>query len=248
MSTHQLNPDLLRGVVRVALVGCGGSGSQMLTALARLHVSLLALGHPGGLQVTTFDPDRVSEANVGRQLFAPADVGQFKAAVLTHRVNVFYGLAWQSVTEKFPEESASQWSLVIGCVDTKASRRGIVASLERGYGTRYYLDLGNDDFTGQVLLGQVGRESPRLPHALEVFPELAEGEERVDVVSCSLAASLATQSLFVNQAVVTFAASLLYSLFTAGQIDYHGVFVNLRKGVVRPIPVPATGVQTRCAA
>jgi PRTRC genetic system ThiF family protein len=240
MSTHYLTPELLRGTVRVALVGCGGSGSQMLTALARLHVSLRALGHPGGLHVTTYDPDRVSEANVGRQLFAPADVGHFKASVLTTRVNLFYGLDWKDAPERFPDETSNLWHLVIGCVDTKAARRAIVATLGRGFGTRYYLDLGNDDFAGQVLLGQVGRDGPRLPHALEVFPELATGDERIDVASCSLAASLASQSLFVNQAVVTFAGNLLYTLFTNGQTDYHGVFVNLRKGIVRPIPVPQT--------
>ena len=121
MSTHYLPPELLRSTVRVALVGCGGSGSQMLTALARLHVSLVALGHPGGLQVTTFDPDRVSESNVGRQLFAPADVGQFKSTVLTARLNLFYGLAWRAETERFPDDASNMWDIVIGCVDTKAA-------------------------------------------------------------------------------------------------------------------------------
>ena len=72
---HTIHPSLLRGQVSVALVGCGGVGSQVLTGLARLHKALVSLGHPGGLHVTAFDPDTVSESNVGRQLFSPADVG-----------------------------------------------------------------------------------------------------------------------------------------------------------------------------
>ena len=42
--------------VTVNLIGGGGTGSQVLTNLARLDVTLRALGHPG-LFVTLYDPD-----------------------------------------------------------------------------------------------------------------------------------------------------------------------------------------------
>ena len=44
--------------VTVNLIGAGGTGSQVLTCLARLDVTLRALGHPG-LSVTLYDPDIV---------------------------------------------------------------------------------------------------------------------------------------------------------------------------------------------
>ena len=47
--------------VTVNLIGAGGTGSQVLTGLARLDVTLRALGHPG-LFVTLYDPDIVTEA------------------------------------------------------------------------------------------------------------------------------------------------------------------------------------------
>ena len=54
--------------VTVFVIGAGGTGSQVATGLARMSVALQALGHPG-LHVTVFDPDTVTEANIGRQLF-----------------------------------------------------------------------------------------------------------------------------------------------------------------------------------
>lgn len=54
--------------VTVNLIGGGGTGSQILTSLARLDVTLRSLDHPG-LHVTLYDPDTVSQSNIGRQLF-----------------------------------------------------------------------------------------------------------------------------------------------------------------------------------
>jgi len=53
--------------VKVNLVGAGGTGSQMLTALARINQSLVALRHPG-LFVRVFDDDIVTPANTGKSL------------------------------------------------------------------------------------------------------------------------------------------------------------------------------------
>ena len=49
--------------VTVNLIGAGGTGSQVLTCLARLDAALRGLGHPG-LFVTLYDPDIVTEANI----------------------------------------------------------------------------------------------------------------------------------------------------------------------------------------
>ena len=55
--------------VTVLVAGAGGTGYQVITSLARMSVALQALGHPG-LHLTAFDPDTVTEANIGRQLFS----------------------------------------------------------------------------------------------------------------------------------------------------------------------------------
>ena len=81
---HRIDPRLLEHRVRCHLVGVGGNGAHMAACLARLDIATRALGHPYGLYVEAFDADRVSEANVGRQLYSVADLGKHKALVTVH--------------------------------------------------------------------------------------------------------------------------------------------------------------------
>jgi|SRR5579863_38449 len=103
---HLLPAQLLKGVVRVVVVGCGGTGSTMATGLVYLHQALLAYGHPGGLHVTLVDGDRISRANCVRQPFSESEVGLYKADVLITRINLFWGLGWDADI-RFLDE---QWS------------------------------------------------------------------------------------------------------------------------------------------
>ncbi len=84
-----------RHPVTINLIGAGGTGSQMLTALARTDSALMNLGHPG-FRVRVYDPDTVSANNVGRQMFFPSDVGQGKASCLVSRVNAGFGTDWEA--------------------------------------------------------------------------------------------------------------------------------------------------------
>lgn len=241
---HPIHPDLLAEPVEIALVGCGGNGSQMLSGLARLDRALRALNHPG-LDVVAFDPDEVSEANIGRQLFSPSDVGRNKAVVLVHRVNIFFGLTWRAVPAAFSlrtREGAAD--IVISCVDSRRARKAIAADLDGRHGVKYWMDLGNRAADGQVVLGIPAwnaehRAYPqRLPTVAELFPEIAD--TRIaddDAPSCSLAEALERQHLFINQAVVTPALQLLWQLFRYGRTDWHGAFVNLESGRTVPLPV-----------
>lgn len=86
--------------VVVNVIGAGGTGSQMFAALARMNRALIALGHPG-LIIFLFDDDTVSKANIGRQLFSDADLGQNKASVLVSRVNRSLGCAFKAIPYKY---------------------------------------------------------------------------------------------------------------------------------------------------
>lgn len=237
--------------LRVSLIGCGGNGAQMLTGLAALELALNAIGNRS-LEVTTYDPDTVSTANLGRQPFFPADVGRHKAIVLTERINLAYGLDWHAIPARFdPVEHRPPGDLIISCVDTAAARRDIHRSITRGRGwyPAYWLDLGNRAEDGQIVLGSAGKDTtqPRLPNVIDRFPELADPDlAEDDAPSCSLAEALERQSLFVNRTIASHALALLSELLLKGSIGRAGNYVNLATGICmpialppRPIPVPA---------
>ena len=89
--------------VTVFIIGAGGTGSQVATNLARMSIALQALGHPG-LHVTVFDPDTVTEANIGRQLFSESELGLNKAVALVTRINRFFGFSWEAKGQCYPSE------------------------------------------------------------------------------------------------------------------------------------------------
>ena len=43
---HTIHPYLLRRTIKVAVVGCGGTGSAIVGGLPHLHQALIAGGHP----------------------------------------------------------------------------------------------------------------------------------------------------------------------------------------------------------
>jgi len=248
------NPKLARGVfaipqrfltepVRVTLVGCGGTGSEVLDGLARLHCALLALGHPYGLQVVAVDGDTVSAANVGRQRFGSSDVGHNKAVVLIHRVNLFYGFRWQAVPRYLsPREIAhcTRFDLLLTCVDKASVRLAIGRELGRSWMDALWMDFGNGATRGQVVLGhlkeRVTAESLRLPNVVDLFPEL----DRVDdsaAPSCSLAEALHAQDLFVNRTIANAGLQILWQLFKDGTIRHHGAFVDVQTLSCRPLAI-----------
>ena len=66
-----------RSKLRIALIGCGGTGSWLAPAIARLARVVSERGQ--SVEVVFVDPDTVEVANVPRQNFCDAEIGRFKA-------------------------------------------------------------------------------------------------------------------------------------------------------------------------
>ena len=249
---HFVAPYLTNPVHRISvnLIGAGGSGSQMLSALARIDCSLRALGHKG-LYVTVYDPDTVEQTNVGRQLFGPRDIGLNKADCLVTRFNRFYGLDWQSEPRKFDKEDNLS-NIVITCVDNIAARKMVgkmfpqkFNAFSPEFGTFYWLDLGNGQCSGQAVLGSCMITQPKsrkyepvgkLPLATEEF-DYSTVDEKDSGPSCSLAEALSKQDLFINSTLVQMAGSLLWTLLREPVIDTRGFYLNLDTFRTSPIHI-----------
>ena len=262
--THNylVNP---RHPVTVNLIGAGGTGSQVLTNLARLDVTMRNLGHPG-LFVSLYDPDVVTEANIGRQLFGESDLGMNKAVCLITRINNFFGNNWLAKPELYPdinswdrqEDSAN---IIITCTDNTKSRLDLWTILKEyrkanrddkwnyvDFNTPlYWLDFGNAQATGQVVLGSIPKKINQPSSQLyQTVPSLKVVTEMVKYSgikdedsgpSCSLAEALEKQDLFINSTLAQLGCNLLWKLFRNGMIEHHGLYLNLNTMKVNPIPV-----------
>lgn len=235
---------LMSRTVRVLLIGAGGTGSEMLDALAHIHIALVALGHPGGLEVTVLDPDTVSATNIGRARFSVHDVGQFKAPLLVHRYNLFYNLAWSGLPLAFEPLNKkggrlSGIDLLITCVDRARVRVEIAKmAVQPRVGSVLWLDCGNGQHSGQVVLGHLGQwgigDVQYLPNVYDLFPELDAVVDDAEP-SCSMEQALRSQDLFVNRMVADNAGALLWKLLRVGKLDAHGAFVDVQAGTSAPL-------------
>ena len=215
--------------VTVDLVGAGGTGSQMLQSLARIDYALYKLGHPG-LSVRVYDNDIVTEANVGRQLFSPNDVGLYKSDVLVTRINAFYGLDWKSEARIYDGKDMKPSNITISCVDNVASRIRIGNYLRDkktnsgGYDMHrkyYWLDFGNQTDRGQVVLGSIGEIKQPKKSKYETVPHLKTVDELFDLKR------LKEQDLFINSALCQLGSALLWKLFSEGCVSANGAYLNL---------------------
>ena len=258
---HFTDPYLISPTnpITVNLIGAGGTGSKVLTALMEMNHSLTALVH-AGLLVRLWDDDVITNANLGRQRFAQSEVGLYKSVALINRANRFMGTNWKAETAKFQKDTFGKLpenakaTIYITCMDSVKSRFEVAEILKYSNPThhrdapKYWMDFGNSQYTGQVMLSTVG-EIPQpksekfeavasLPFVTEEFGELLnESEQQDDTPSCSLAEALEKQDLFINSALAQMGCSLLWNLFREGMTPNRGFFLNLKDFRSQPIAV-----------
>lgn len=229
--------------IQILLLGAGGTGGEVLYALARMHTMMLALGHPAGLHVTLMDGDHVAEPNLGRQRFFACDLTHNKANVLIHRFNLAFGLDWTAIPRDWsPREDVhlGQFDLLVSCVDRASVRVALARNGANLFHPILWMDFGNGTHTGQCILGHLGESmhdpDVRLPNVLELFPELKTVQDDAQP-SCSSAEALRQQDLFTNPLLAEAGVSLLWRLLRTGQLDAHGVLVDLRIPSVTPLMI-----------
>jgi PRTRC genetic system ThiF family protein len=246
--------------IEVNLIGAGGTGSKVLTALMEMSHSLTELGH-AGLQVRLWDDDVITEANIGRQRFAPSEIGLYKTVALINRVNRFMGTNWKAETQKFQRNVLgglprnAKATIYITCVDNVQARFDIAEMLKSMNKDRvsrdepkYWLDFGNSQQTGQVILSTIKEirqpDSEKyqtvasLPMVTDEFGEvLKESEQSDDTPSCSLAEALEKQDLFINATLAQMGCSLLWSMFRNGMMENRGFFLNLKNFQSQPLKI-----------
>ena len=247
--------------IRVHVIGAGGTGSKLMTALMEINHSLLEFDHPG-LDVHLWDDDIIAPANVVRQRFAESENGLFKSQAIINRLNRWSGTNWKAEIKKFERNDKGEIpngagaSIYISCTDTVASRLEIsliLQELSDKYANhrdkcKYWLDLGNSKYTGQGILSTIGKiDQPTskkfktcatLPSIIAEYGQaMLSSENEDDTPSCSLAEALSKQDLFINSTMAQLGASLLWNLLKTGMTENRGFFLNLQNFRTQPINV-----------
>jgi len=229
---------------KIVIIGAGGTGSKIITDIAQMHVALMTLGH-AGLSVHAVDDDIVSEANIGRQLFSPVDIGRNKAEVLVTRANNFFGLDWRSYPIRIDKQNAKEIraDIIITAVDNPETR----ILIAKHSNAHYWIDTGNTRNSGQVILGTLGEiqqpkkfrnTASKLPHAADLYPDMAKQEKKaIQGPSCSLEQALERQDLFINRFVASCAVEIIWKMFRYGHLDIHGAFIDTKTLNIRPMPI-----------
>ena len=236
--------------VSFLLVGCGGTGSHLLSGIATLMMELEA--HGISCDLSLCDPDTVEKQNVGRQLFSAGEIGLSEAQALARRMLAAYGRVVTASTDPIAEKNflgpppRNVIGVVIGAVDNSAARAVIAQQIQNGDGNLWWLDCGNENYSGQVAIGnttdakdftpEMGMVSC-LPAPHVVYPDLIEEPKKKrpagPAASCATALASGDQGLMVNRMVAAWALSMLDALLLRNDLRYFAVDFDLLYGGVR---------------
>lgn len=253
----ELNWDYLRAskvmlkdsaAINLVLVGCGGTGSWLAPAVARVG-RLLRDSRGLDVFIHFVDPDLVEEKNVYRQNFSNAEIGESKAFALAFR----YGLSWGMPIIAHPRRLKDlkqvpggyrQTTVFLGCVDRASARQEIHDSMVEG---AWWIDAGNEADNGQVLIGCKG-DAPNnlfelpgycswLPLPTQQHPELLQ-QSRTDGdsdlgISCAELALRDSQGMAINQRMAAEMADYLVRLLITRDLQKMATYIDLASGVSR---------------
>jgi ThiF family len=106
-----IEPDQLD--LPITVVGCGGIGSFVVLALAKM----------GCRALSAYDDDRVEPHNIPNQAYRLADVGRLKVEALAELVRDIAGVALDLRAERVRSQRLQ--GVVVAAVDTMSARREI---------------------------------------------------------------------------------------------------------------------------
>lgn len=229
----------------IMVVGCGGTGGFVAEGLCRLFIGKHTY-------IYLVDHDRVEPPNIGRQNFYPEDLDKFKAEVLARRLSRQFNREMDYITTPI-ELMGVEWrcDLTIGCVDNPEAREKLMYA---GYnmGGRYsysyhgdwYIDAGNDENTGQVLIGNSllkevrkpfqGNTCHRLPLPQIQQPALIAPAPK-PTRDCAEEVSAGDQSPVINRMMADLVLTFVYKLMQ-GNLTWMGAYINLDTGVIATVP------------
>ena len=228
---------------RITLVGVGGTGGFVADSLCRLFT-----GRP--MELVLVDHDRVEPHNLFRQNFHRGDVGRHKSEALAERLARLYGRTIGYRTEPFmmingayPGMNRYSETLMISCVDNASARREMNNAQKNG--SDWWIDAGNGERWGQVLIGNASRNQLQgksfqdgfchhLPNPLLQRPDLmTEVPHAPPEVDCAAALDLTDQDPTINQTIAMIVLQVVRRM-AAVECPFMALYLDLESGTLTP--------------
>ncbi|MHB1126307.1 MAG: ThiF family adenylyltransferase [Bacillota bacterium] len=226
-------------IARFVIVGLGGTGGYVFYHLARLIASLP--NHQERFQIVLADGDVTEEKNLVRQNFAREDVGRYKVEALADRYGNAYGLDIP-ICSRYIETVEALNSLLydqilafepsltvlVGAVDNNRTRQLLHQAFYETNRRLVYVDSGNDEWTGQVVLGLRTSGNTVLPPVGYYYPDILEDKDSIFPTeeSCTERVVSSPQNIATNVLAGTLVFTLFNQLFGGDGITTYGATFN----------------------
>lgn len=207
--------------INIVIIGCGGTGSQLLPLLCQL---LSNLSNRKRITLTLADGDDFEDKNCINQKCLPDEVGMNKAEALAERL----GFIYEDLTIKFVDNyirttkqlnSAFKnydLNILVSCVDNNSTRKMLNNYFDMAVGWKerlIYIDSGNGDIDriGQIITGYTEDGDIISKPVASYFPEIMNDDEDLSKMqSCTRISSEHPQNIATN----IMAASIVFSVLT----------------------------------
>ncbi len=239
---YKLDNRFINNTFAVTVVGCGGTGGFAAEGICRLL--------PQQARLVLIDPDRVEERNLTRQCFYREDLGKFKSEVLAQRLSRKFDRLVGYCTLPVRMAEIPYPGLIIGCVDNGPARQDIHALIRNGLHSYpgpsvWWVDAGNGDDFGQVLIGNTETISSCVPeqnvyHSLPL-PTLQRPDLLNQAPSGRDCAAIAEeQGPTINLVMAALVVEVVHRLI-AGTCTWVQLYLDLETGTLTSVPAtPAT--------
>lgn len=228
-------------MTRILVLGCGGTGAYVVAQLSKL-ISVI----DKKINLIIADGDLVEDKNILRQHFINADIGKNKAEVLAQRYSCAYGIqieAHNKYVEQLDLFYEVSPGIIIGCVDNNKTRRLIHQYYNMNKSNDlFWIDSGNEERNGQVVCGFKpppyfynilnfnGEQSSgmfSLPNAIQLYPELKQGDKFNSELSCAERAMSSPQNIQTNITAANIIMNYVNKIINNEPIRSHCVEFNI---------------------
>lgn len=228
----------------IVVVGCGGTGSNLVPHLCQLAFSLKR----ESISITLADEDLVEPGNIGRQFFIEPDVGDNKARVLQMRYHGAWGvdLSYHPHYIREPETlkrlleppsihlKRPVLPILVSCVDNNVSRRVMEVAFNE-IRDIIYIDAGNSLLSGQVVVAMRHGGRTLLKPSSHYDRSIRTDQDEIEVGgTCGRKVKKVPQSLIANMWAATTLLSFINSIIGLKDLPSYMATFNAHNCVIKP--------------